>query len=88
MAQRYCNRRMLASSFHSQMDLHHTLFWGCAVVTGVAELLILRAAFFPVMDGGPDARMPATNRGVEVLWGVLPAFALAAVFAYAWHALW
>ncbi len=70
------------------MDLHHALFWVCALVTGVAELLILRAAFFPVLDAAPATNLPRSPRAIEVLWGVLPAFALAAVFAVAWRALW
>jgi hypothetical protein len=69
------------------MDLHRALFWACAVVTVVAELLILRAAFFPPSGVTPAANLPRSPRAVEILWGVLPAFALAAVFAVAWRAL-
>lgn len=70
------------------MDLHHALFWVCAAITAVAELLILRSAFFPVLDATPATNLPRSPRATEVLWGVLPAFALAAVFLVAWRALW
>ncbi|MGI9089818.1 MAG: hypothetical protein ACR2GG_01805 [Gemmatimonadaceae bacterium] len=70
------------------MDLHHVLFWVCAAITAVAELLILRAAFFPVAEVTPRTNLPRSPRAIEVLWGVLPAFALAAVFSVAWRTLW
>ncbi len=70
------------------MDLHHALFWACALITGIAELLILKAAFFPVTEATPRTNLPHSPRAIEVLWGVLPAFALAAVFAVSWRVLW
>ncbi len=75
-------------AFTPEMDLHHALFWVCAAITGVAELLILRAAFFPTSEAPPNANLPSSPRAIEILWGILPAFALAAVFALAWRTLW
>lgn len=79
------------------MDFHHALFWLCTVVTGIAESLILRSALFPV-SGPPGAgsdtatpgslRVPESPRGVEVLWGLIPALGLAVVFAVTWRVLW
>lgn len=78
----------MASRFHAEMQLHHALFWACAVITGIAELLILKSAFFPPTDVTPASNVPHSPRAVEMLWGVLPAFALAGVFVIAWRALW
>jgi hypothetical protein len=69
------------------MEPHRVLFWACLVIAVVAELLILRSAFFPPTDVVPAENMPSSPRIVEMIWGVLPAFALAAVFWMAWGAL-
>jgi heme/copper-type cytochrome/quinol oxidase subunit 2 len=72
---------------HSKMELHRALFWACLVITVVAELLILRAAFFPPADAVPAENMPTSPRAIEIIWAVLPAIALAAVFWIAWRGL-
>jgi len=69
------------------MELHRALFWACLVITVVAELLILRSAFFPPADMVPADNMPKSPRIVEMIWGVLPAVVLAAIFWAAWRAL-
>lgn len=69
------------------MELHRALFWACLVITVVAELLILRSAFFPPADMVPADNMPTSPRIVEMIWGVLPAVVLAAIFWAAWRAL-
>jgi hypothetical protein len=69
------------------MDAHRALFWACLVVTVIAELLILRSAFFPPTDVVPADNMPRSPRWLEMIWGVLPAVALAAIFWTAWGAL-
>lgn len=74
-------------AFHSQMELHRALFWACLVITVIAELLILRSAFFPPTDVVPADNMPHSPRIVEMVWGVLPAIALAAIFWTAWRAM-
>ena len=74
-------------AFDSIMELHRALFWACLVITVIAELLILRSAFFPPNDVIPAGNMPQSPRVVEMIWGVLPAVALAAVFWAAWGAL-
>jgi hypothetical protein len=70
------------------MDIYKALFWACGAVCAIAELLILRAAFWPVTDAGASANLPRSPRGIEMLWGVLPAFALIAVFWAAYRALY
>ena len=74
-------------AFDSKMELHRVLFWACLVVTVAAEVLILRSAFFPPTDMVPADNMPRSPRIVEMIWGVLPAVALAAIFWAAWRAM-
>ena len=74
-------------AFDSQMELHRALFWACLVVTVIAELLILRSAFFPPADMVPAENMPRSPRIIEMIWGILPAIALAAVFWATWRAM-
>jgi uncharacterized membrane protein YozB (DUF420 family) len=69
------------------MEPHRALFWACLVVTVIAEVLILRSAFFPPTDVAPAENIPHSPRIVEMIWGVLPAIALAAVFWVAWGAI-
>jgi heme/copper-type cytochrome/quinol oxidase subunit 2 len=69
------------------MDITLALFWACAAVCAVAELLILRAAFRPADDPSPSATVPRSRRGLEIVWGILPAIALVAVFVVAWRSL-
>lgn len=67
------------------MDIYHTLFWGCVALCAVAELLILRSTFRPAPNASTD--VPQSPRGIEILWGILPAFTLIALFWAAWRAL-
>ncbi|HXC24497.1 MAG TPA: hypothetical protein VNU46_01180 [Gemmatimonadaceae bacterium] len=62
------------------MDIYHALFWACGALCAIAELLILRAVFrtTPGHDASPE--VPHSSHGVEIVWGVLPALALIAVF--------
>lgn len=69
------------------MDLRYMLFWACSAVTLVAELFLLRSAFFPRAEGAPAPQLSQSPRVVEMLWGVLPAIALAAIYAVAYHAM-
>jgi len=68
------------------MDIRHALFWASAAVIVLAELLILRAAFFPTTDPAASSAVPRSPRAVEMLWGVLPAIALGALLWTAWRA--
>lgn len=66
----------------------HALFWACGAVCGIAELLILRAAFRPTSEASPTADVPHSPRSVEIVWGILPALALVATFWAAWRMLY
>lgn len=70
------------------MDIYKALFWACGALCAIAELLILRAAFWPVTDTSASADVPHSPRGIEMLWGVLPAFGLVAVFWAAYRTLY
>jgi hypothetical protein len=69
------------------MDIYHALFWACGALCAIAELLILRAVFFPAPDPSTTAEVPQSSHGIEMLWGVLPALALVAVFWASWRVL-
>ncbi len=68
------------------MDIYHALFWGCATLCVIAELLIVRAVFRPALDTSA-ADVPHSSRGTEIVWSVLPIFALGAIFWAAWKVL-
>jgi len=71
------------------MDIYRALFWGCAAIVLVAELLILRATFFPPADAvAPSAHLSQSSRTAEVVWVLLPLFALVALFWVGGRALY
>ena len=72
---------------HSKMELHRALFWACLVITVIAELLILRSAFFRRLTWFRLITCAKSPRIVEMIWGVLPAIALAAIYWAAWRAM-
>lgn len=64
------------------------VFWVALVCCVVAQVAILRSALarhLPPADA--PASLPATRRGVEILWAVLPAIALAAVLVLTYRAV-
>jgi heme/copper-type cytochrome/quinol oxidase subunit 2 len=61
------------------------IFWIAAAICIVAELALLRSAFFPrSAESGPSAT-PA--RGSEMLWAVIPAIVLMLLLAATWRAV-
>ncbi|MBU6366798.1 MAG: hypothetical protein KJT01_11365 [Gemmatimonadetes bacterium] len=64
-----------------------TLFWASVAACVVAQGFIIRAAFRAVRPPTEAAPVPAPHRGAELVWAVLPAFALAALWLGAWRAL-
>jgi len=67
------------------MDTPRLLFWLCAALCAVAEALILRATFRQANMPAMRDAFPQSPRAVEILWGVLPAFALIAIFWAVWR---
>lgn len=64
------------------------IFWSAAVCCVVAQIAILRSALArhrPPADAPPT--MPPLRRGIEVVWALLPAIALAVVLLATWRAV-
>jgi len=69
--------------------LANTIFWASVVVCAVAQLAILRSVFGASAEPAPaaPAGVPRPRRVVEVVWAVVPAVALAILFAFTWRAI-
>lgn len=63
------------------------LFWSSAACCAIAQYLILRS-----VGGGrhlpePSARLPRQRGVVELVWAVVPAVALVALFVVTWRTM-
>ena len=67
------------------LPLADAIFWVAAVCCAIAQWFILRGALAAHPAAG--APMSAARRGLEVVWAVLPAVALALVLAATYRAL-
>jgi len=67
--------------------LAEPIFWIAAVICVVAELAILRSAFVPRRGAIEAEVLPHSSRGIEMIWAVLPAVALAILLAATWRAV-
>ena len=64
------------------------IYWSAVVCCVVAQIAILRSALARHRPpAGAPATLPPLRRGVELVWAVLPALALAAVLAFTWRAV-
>ena len=64
------------------------IYWSAVVCCVVAQIAILRSALArhrPPADA--PATLPPVRRGVELVWALLPALALAGVLAFTWRAV-
>lgn len=64
------------------------VFWVALVCCVVAQVAILRSALarhLPPADA--PSSLPATRRGIEIVWAVLPAVALAVVLVLTYRAV-
>ncbi|HEY0242212.1 MAG TPA: hypothetical protein VGC52_06070 [Gemmatimonadaceae bacterium] len=68
-------------------SLAEPIFWVAAVICVVAELAILRSAFMPRPGAIESAEMPHSSRGIEMIWAIVPAVALAVLMAATWRAV-
>jgi heme/copper-type cytochrome/quinol oxidase subunit 2 len=91
MRKRYCKALRGASSLNA-VHSHPTgnpiaevIFWIAAVICIVAELALLRSAFFP--RPGNSATAMHAARGSEMLWAVIPAIGLLFLLAATWRAV-
>lgn len=67
------------------LPLADAVFWVAVVCCAIAQWFILRGALAAHPAAG--APLSATRRGLEVVWAVVPAVALALVLAATWRAL-
>jgi len=64
------------------------IYWSAVVCCVVAQIAILRSALARHRPpAGAPATLPPVRRGVELVWALLPALALAGVLAYTWRAV-
>lgn len=77
--------------------MHHTegfihslaepVFWAALAICVVAEVAILRSAFMPHPDTAESASLPHSERGLEMIWAIVPAIVLAILLAATWRAV-
>jgi hypothetical protein len=64
------------------------IYWSAVVCCVVAQIAILRSALARHRPpAGAPATLPPLRRGVELVWALLPALALAGVLAVTWRAV-
>ncbi|HEX2779590.1 MAG TPA: hypothetical protein VHM30_08835 [Gemmatimonadaceae bacterium] len=73
------------------------LFWLSVAIAAVAELAIVAAtvrasrphevADVPAIAQGETGSLPSPRRGLELVWAILPAIALAVLFVLTWRAM-
>ena len=64
------------------------IYWSAVVCCVVAQIAILRSALARHRPpAGAPATLPPVRRGVELVWALLPALALAGVLAFTWRAV-
>lgn len=68
-------------------SLAEPIFWIAAAICVIAELAILRSAFLPRPGAIESETLPHSSRGIEMIWAVMPAVALAILLAATWRAV-
>lgn len=63
------------------------LFWSSVACCAIAQYLILRSVGGRRHQPEPSARLPRQRGAVELLWAIVPAVALAALFFVTWRAM-
>jgi heme/copper-type cytochrome/quinol oxidase subunit 2 len=63
------------------------LFWSSVACCAIAQFLILRSVAGRRHVPEPSARLPRQRDGMELLWAVVPAVALAALFVVTWRTM-
>lgn len=72
---------------HTANPIAEIIFWIAAAVCVIAELAILRYAFFPRSVSPESADVPHSTRGSEMIWAIVPAIVLALLLAATWRAV-
>jgi heme/copper-type cytochrome/quinol oxidase subunit 2 len=63
------------------------LFWASVACCLIAQLLIVRSVFGARHLAQPSTDLPRSRAGVEVLWALIPAVALAVLLVFTWRAV-
>jgi heme/copper-type cytochrome/quinol oxidase subunit 2 len=63
------------------------LFWTSVACCVVAQLLIVRSVIGARHVPRPDTDLPRSHAGVELMWALVPAVALVALFVFTWRAV-
>jgi heme/copper-type cytochrome/quinol oxidase subunit 2 len=63
------------------------LFWSSVACCAIAQYLIIRSVTGRRHVPEPSTRLPRQRGGVELLWAVVPAVALAALFVVTWRTI-
>lgn len=81
---------MVPVPLHMHLSFANGLFWTSVACCAVAQFFILRSV------GGrdhvrpeppPTGHLPRQRGGVELVWAVVPAVALAVLLLFTWHAV-
>lgn len=68
-------------------SLAEPVFWVAAIICIVAEIAILRSSFAPHPGTPESASLPHSQRGIEMIWAILPAIGLVILLAATWRAV-
>lgn len=68
-------------------SLAEPVFWVALGVCIIAEIAILRSSFVPHHGSQESASMPHSQRGIEMIWAILPAIGLVILLAATWRAV-
>ena len=63
------------------------LFWMSVACCTIAQIFIIRSVLASRHAPEPTANVPRSRDAVEVMWAVLPAFVLVALFWFTWRAM-
>jgi heme/copper-type cytochrome/quinol oxidase subunit 2 len=70
-----------------QLSFADGLFWSSVACCAIAQCFILRSVGGRRHVPEPSARLPRQRGGVELVWAIVPAVALAALFFVTWRAM-
>jgi heme/copper-type cytochrome/quinol oxidase subunit 2 len=70
-----------------RLSLATSLFWTSVACCLIAQTLIVRSVLGARHLPAPDPALPRARAGVELLWAVAPAVALAALLLFTWRAI-
>jgi len=70
-----------------RLSLATGLFWTSVACCLIAQVFIVRSVLGARHLPAPDPALPRARAGMELLWAVAPAVALAALLLFTWRAI-